>query len=51
MDDFSTWLTRFDEIGAEYGDILSSIDFSFLTLSEIRTVLVERLLEKGVADG
>jgi hypothetical protein len=51
LDDFSTWLVRFGETGAEYRDILTSIDFSFLTLSEIRNAVVERLLEKGAGDG
>jgi hypothetical protein len=51
MDDFSTWLTQFGETGEECRDILTSIDFSFLTLSEIRNVVVDRLLESGVADG
>jgi hypothetical protein len=43
LDDFSTWLSQFGEAGDFQVEALSSIDFSFLTLAELRKVLVECL--------
>jgi hypothetical protein len=43
LDDFSQWLSLFGDAGAGYANSLSSIDFSFLTLREMRKVLVECL--------
>ena len=43
LDDFSEWLSRFGEIGTGYVELLSSIDFSFLTLAEMKNVIVESL--------
>jgi len=43
LDDFSEWLFQFGNDGAGYAGALSSIDFSFLTLSEMRKVLAECL--------
>ncbi|MDD2337060.1 MAG: DUF5752 family protein [Geobacteraceae bacterium] len=43
LDDFSVWLSLFGDVGANYSDLLSSIDFSFLTLAEMKNVLVECL--------
>lgn len=46
-DDFSEWAAAFEESGAAYEEILSSIDFSFLTLAEIKRVLIDGLRGKG----
>jgi hypothetical protein len=51
LDDFSTWLSQFGEAGAKYKAALRSIDFSFLTLAEMRKVLVVRLGNNGETDG
>jgi hypothetical protein len=51
MDDFSEWLSLFGDSGAGLADMLSSIDFSFLTLAEMRKVLVERLGGSGGDNG
>lgn len=42
-DDFSEWLSLFGDAGACYTKTLCSVDFSFLTLAEMRRLLVERL--------
>lgn len=47
LDDFSEWLLQFGDVGAGYAHALSSIDFSFFTLTEIRKILVECLEEAG----
>jgi hypothetical protein len=50
-DDFSEWLSLFGDAGAGYANSLSSVDFSFLTLSEMRKVLVECLCSAGGEHG
>ncbi len=47
LDDFSEWLMQFGEVGAGYARALSSVDFSFLTLAEMRKVLAECLVGTG----
>lgn len=47
LDDFSEWLLQFGDAGAGHTNALSSIDFSFLTLAEMRKLLAERLGEAG----
>ncbi len=47
LDDFSEWLLQFGDIGAGYANALRTIDFSFLTLGEMRTVLSECLAGRG----
>jgi len=42
-DDFSEWLTQFGDAGTCYATTLCSVDFNFLTLAEMRRLLVERL--------
>jgi hypothetical protein len=42
-DDFTEWLTLFGDVGDCYTKLLCSVDFSFLTLAEMRKLLVERL--------
>ncbi len=51
LDDFSTWLAQFGEAGAVYADALRTIDFSFMTLGEMRKVLVEYLGGTGGDNG
>lgn len=43
MDDFSAWLQRFGDETSACRDALQSIDFGFLTLSELRNEICERL--------
>jgi hypothetical protein len=43
MDDFSAWLLRFGEETSACREALQSIDFGFLTLSELRSEICERL--------
>jgi hypothetical protein len=47
MDDFSAWLAQFGEKGSVYRDALKTIDFSFLTLSELRDEIHCRLIATG----
>lgn len=51
VDDFSEWLSLFGDEGACYRNSLCSVDFSFLTLSEMRKLLVDRLSCIGGDDG
>jgi hypothetical protein len=51
LDDFSEWLSQFGDAGAGYAKALSSIDFSFFTLGEMRKVLVECLGGTGGTNG
>ncbi len=51
LDDFSEWLARFGDEGAVYTDALSRIDFSFLTLAEMRNAVVECLGGTGGGHG
>jgi hypothetical protein len=51
LDDFSEWLSLFGDAGAGYAHALSSIDFSFLTLREMRKMLVECLGGAGGGHG
>jgi hypothetical protein len=50
-DDFSEWLSQFGEAGAGYVNALRSIDFSFLTLREMRKMLVESMVSAGGDNG
>jgi hypothetical protein len=43
MDDFSAWLLRFGDEASACRNALLSIDFGFLTLSELRNEIYERL--------
>jgi len=43
MDDFSAWLLRFGDETSACRNALQSIDFGFLTLSELRSEIYERL--------
>jgi len=43
MDDFSAWLLRFGEETSACREALRTIDFAFLTLSELRSEICERL--------
>jgi hypothetical protein len=48
MDDFSAWLVQFGDQCSGFRDALKSIDFSFLTLSEMRDEIHGRLAAKGI---
>ena len=48
MDDFSAWLVQFGDQCSGFRDALKSIDFSFLTLSEMRDKIHGRLAAKGI---
>jgi len=50
-DDFSEWLSLFGDVGNCYRNTLCSVDFSFLTLAEMRRLLVERLGCIGANNG
>jgi len=50
-DDFTNWLSQFGEAGDSYAKTLCSVDFSFLTLAEMRKLLVERLGSLGGNNG
>jgi Family of unknown function (DUF5752) len=50
-DDFTRWLSLFGDSGAGYAHALSSIDFSFFTLTEMRKILVECLEKAGGQHG
>lgn len=50
-DDFSSWLSRFGDEGAGFACALSSIDISFLTLGEMKKVMVEMLEKTGGRHG
>jgi hypothetical protein len=50
-DDFSEWLVQFGDAGDRYAKTLCSVDFSFLTLAEMRKLLVERLGSLGGNNG
>jgi len=47
IDDFSEWLSLFEDAPEGFADALGSVDFSFLTLSELRETLVNRLCKGG----
>jgi hypothetical protein len=51
LDDFSAWLSTFGDKWAGYASRLSSIDFSFLTLGEMRKTIVECLGRAGEGHG
>jgi hypothetical protein len=51
LDDFSAWLSLFGDKGAWYASQLRSIDFSFLTLAEMRKTIVECLSVPGEGHG
>jgi hypothetical protein len=51
LDDFSEWLSRFGAAGAGFANVLGSIDFSFLTLGEMKKLLAECLAGAGVNHG
>jgi hypothetical protein len=48
MDDFSAWLVQFGDQCSGCRNALKSIDFSFLTLSEMRDEIHGRLADKGI---
>jgi hypothetical protein len=47
-DDFSAWLTDFPDDSEELLKSLESVDFYFLSLSELKRLLVEKVSEMGV---
>ncbi len=51
MDDFSEWLSLFGDAPEGFEDALGSVDFSFLTLGELRKTLVDRLVGRGGGGG
>ncbi len=47
LDDFSQWLLQFGDAGVGYSNALRTIDFSFLTLWEMRKLLADCLAGTG----
>jgi len=48
VDDFSAWLVQFGDQGSAFRDALQGIDFSFLTLAELRDEIHCRLSAAGI---